>query len=309
MWTISIFIMFLAKLMSSFILVLISCLLIGLGTSIGSLVVIGFIKCFPASVFSGYSMGTGLSGLLGALLYLFMKLFHFSFDSILLVMLLFYPFFGLAFYGIIRIKVLITSENQENSILTQTNHPYENISESKANTSTISHQEITENVEEQEARINEELSCENINYINKYINRFLWAFYLLYVLEYISITEIGDQIALKYKKSFISEDYILNKTRHLFFELLQLMYQIGLCLGRSSLDLIKIKKVFLIITLLGLCAGSVFFQIYLSYLLNSFFVYLNFFLVGVFGGLGYANITYWVLEEKQLEKKYKVYYN
>jgi MFS family permease len=307
MWTISIFIMFLAKLISSFVLVLISCLLIGLGTSIGSLVVIGFIKCFPASVFSGFSIGTGVSGLLGAILYLLLKLFNFSFDSILLVMLLFYPFFGLAFYGIVKIKVLITSQDNEKSILTQTDdYSITNISRSEGELSNVSEDEITENVEEQEAKINEELSLHNVTYIGQFISSFLLAFYLLYIFEYISITEIGEQISLKYKKSMSSDDYLLSKTRNYFFEILQFMYQFGLLLGRSSLDLVKIQKVYLIITLLGLSAGSLFLQIYSNYLLNSFFVNCNFFFVGLFGGLGYANITYWVLEEKKLAKKYKV---
>lgn len=306
MWTASIFIMFVAKLVSSFALVLVACLLIGLGTSIGSLVVIGFIKCFPASVFSGYSAGTGFSGLLGALLYLLLKLYRFSFDSILLVMLCFYPFFGLAFYGIVQIKVQMTARRQEASILSRSHADYETITNPELDLSGLSSESIKETVEEQEAQINEELSAHNVRLITAQISKLLWAFYLLYVFEYISITEIGDQIAIKYTRLQNPGDVVLGRTRHLFFEILQLAYQVGLFGGRSSLDLCKVRSVFAIIACLGIAAGLAFLQIFWSVALQSALVYANFLVIGVFGGLGYANITFWVLENQQLGKKYKV---
>ena len=306
MWTLAIMIMFIAKIISSFTLVLISCLLIGLGTSIGSLVVIGFIKCFPPEIFSGYSAGTGFSGVLGAVLYLLLKLFDFSFDTILLVMVLFYPFFGLAFYGIIKIKVLIITEKKMNSILSTNTLEYNNLDEDQEDISNISQISITENVEDREAKINEELSWNNVVYINGFISSYFVAFYLLYVFEYISITEIGNQIAMKYRKSRNPDDYLLVKTKHLFFEILQLLYELGIFFGRGSLDVCKIKRVYLIIIFLGLSSLSLLVQIYISSLINSFFIYFNFFCVGLFGGLGYANITYWVLQNKNLDKKYKV---
>lgn len=309
MWTAAILILFLAKLFSSFALVLASCLLIGLGTSIGSLVVVGFIKCFPASIFSGFSAGTGFAGVLGAVLYLLLKLFRFSFDSILLVNLLFYPFFGLAFYAIVHIKVLITQKGQEHSILNGPTNNFEDDPSNEVDLSSLSQQTVAEDVEENEAKINEELSLANIRHINSVINSYLWAFYLLYICEYISITEIGEQVSLKYKHMVDSDDLLLVKTKFLFFEIIQLCYQTGLFFGRGSLDLCKIKQVFVIILFLGVSAGSLLFQIYSASRVPAFFVFLNFVLVGVFGGLGYGNIVYWVLQKENLEKKYKVVAN
>ena len=83
----------------------------------GTLVVLGFMKCFPASAFSGYSTGTGVSGILASVLYMYMKFDQFSFDSILLVMMMFYPFYGLGFYFVINIRKRLEEKMQLSQIL------------------------------------------------------------------------------------------------------------------------------------------------------------------------------------------------
>ena len=116
-WTSGIFFLFVAKYTSIFSLVLISCMFIGVGSTMGTLVVLGFMKCFPASVFSGYSTGTGVSGILASVLYMYMKFDQFSFDSILLVMMMFYPFYGLGFYFVINIRKRLQEKMQLSQIL------------------------------------------------------------------------------------------------------------------------------------------------------------------------------------------------
>ena len=70
-------------------------------------------KCFPPIILSGYSSGTGMSGVLGATLYLIFKLCNVSFTKTVLSLLVFYPIYGLCFFLIIRMKLAMKSKTQQ----------------------------------------------------------------------------------------------------------------------------------------------------------------------------------------------------
>ena len=343
--------LFLAKGINQFCFVILACLLIGLGTSLGTIVVLGFIKCFPPMVFSYYSTGTGFSGVLGAILYLLLKIYGFSFDAVLIVMLFFYPLFGVAFYLMIRVKVKIDQSSNkhisedinnninddiDNSINDEISNDINDDIDNDINSSisdassdqlnihkngesnnicfnqrnmVIESENITqrmENLENNEAKINEWLSINSFFHIVKIIWPLLLSFYLVYLLEYICITELAEKIENKFTKESPTNDKIYNKTSHTFFEILQLAYECGIFISRSSLDLIKIRRTFLIVLGLFFSTCLIIFQIYFTTAWSAGYVYFIFFFVGICGGLGYSNVSYLVFESTILEKKYKV---
>ena len=93
------------KLFPNFFLIIFATIIIGTSQILGELTIIGFIKCFPPIIFSGYSSGTGISGFIGASLYLGFKMYNVSFTNTLLCLLILYPIFGTAFMFIIRLKL------------------------------------------------------------------------------------------------------------------------------------------------------------------------------------------------------------
>lgn len=294
-WVAGIVFLFCAKIFSRFSFVIVGCLLIGLGTSLGAMVVIGFIKCFPSSVFSGFSAGTGFSGILGAVLYLLMKIYNFSFDSILFVMFFFYPLFGIAFMYIIKIKFQIlklSGNSQVFSDVEDDSAPNENID--------------FETMQNNEAQINQELNIENSKHVVKAIWVLIFGFFLVYIGEYVAITELAEKIKIKYVFVDSEKDILFVKTKHIFFEIIQLMYQIGIFLARSSLDFFIIRKIYYVILVLFIVNIFIVTQIYYFVTLGSFVVFISFFLVGLMGGFGYSNLYYLTLDSPHLEKKFKV---
>ena len=96
-----------------FELTIVATLLIGLGIGLGTCTIFGFMKGFPPLVISGFSSGTGFSGIIGASLYLVFKLYNISLTNTVLALFFFYPLYGLAFYMAIRLKDKIDCQIEE----------------------------------------------------------------------------------------------------------------------------------------------------------------------------------------------------
>lgn len=355
-WTFGIFLLFFAKYTSIFSFVLISCMMIGVGCTLGTLAVLGFLKCFPANLFSGYSTGTGVSGILAAVLYLYMKFDQFSFDSILLVMMLFYPFYGLGFYFVINIrkkleeKIHLTEILQEtdiealkNSTLseletedhskTQTTilrsdsqNLAENFPDSESNKETVDsktgvqeknkksmmeEENLTPtdlDLEQREAQINEVISLKNLKEVHKILFWEFFLFFAMYFFEYFSITVLAEKSAQHFEKLPPTGYFaFLARSKPYFFEISQFLYQFGLSLTRSSLDVIKIKKISYIVVALGGVCLVLFLQVFTNYFFSLGVVYGLYFMVGILGGFSYCNLMVTIYEKENLPKKYKVH--
>ena len=90
----------------SFILTLIPAIIMGTGQAFGEATFLGYIRIFPKNYISGWSSGTGLSGIVGASLSLFFKLIDKEFDLKYLYLIIspITALFFFAFYTTYKIK-------------------------------------------------------------------------------------------------------------------------------------------------------------------------------------------------------------
>jgi hypothetical protein len=300
---------------------MIGCLFLGLGTSLGGLIVLGFIKCFPPIVFSGFSSGTGFAGLFGATCYLFLKMCNASFEFVLGFIASLYPIYFFAFRSLLKFKfetdsathrdVLIEDYdiNQEN-VETIINNSKPDLSRERLSVDSKSlfnpkaiapiQTEDLSDFELNEAKINQLLTYENCIKILSLQKISFFLFFAMYFLEYFSITELADRLSSIYQSS--SEDF---KNRMIFADI-QLLYQLGVFVARSSLDFLQIKGTGRLVWLLFIVVGCQFFQFMAKSVFGIIWLYGIFVLVGVLGGLGYSNIMFEVISHPKSEKKSKV---
>jgi battenin len=300
---------------------MVGCLFLGLGTSIGGLVVLGFIKCFPPIIFSGFSSGTGFAGLLGATCYLFLKYCNASFEFVLSFIAFLYPIYFFAFRSLLKCKFENDFKDQQDILIedkfdsnaTNDNSQKENLKtdltkkefsvdsespfESKPKVEDLSDFEL------HEARINEILSIRNSIDILSFQKIYFFLFFALYFLEYFSITELADRLSSLYQSSSPKPN------SSMIFATIQLIYQMGVFVSRSSLDYIQIKNTGKLVFFLFIIVICLFTQFWSQIMLGSFWLYGIFCVVGIFGGLGYSNIMYQVISHPKSEKNKKVNLN
>lgn len=304
-WANSIILLIVGKYTKLFGLTIVASICVGIGTSLGDCTIIGFMKCFPPKIISGYSSGTGMSGIIGAALYLLFKLFNVSFLTTVLSLLVFYPVYGVCFLLVIRMKLNMHKTTQSLILNKQEQGPKETDIvdaelESNASIPAENDKQQQEELEKNESAINAPLTWQNfVRVFLKAWGLFL-SFGLLYFLEYIAITSISSQIAEKYKNNYAPDK--VPRIVSVLFETLQLAYQCGIFLSRSSLDLIQIKKIWLILTFLFAFSGLSFVQSVIHATPGIWLPIITIFLLGFTGGFGYANIFHQVLKNKKIDK-------
>ena len=141
-----------------------------------------------------------------------------------------------------------------------------------------------------EAKDNKELSVYELKAIMRKVGFFQVNLGLVYFLEYMCLTSFADRYVAKMRLEHPDrvDEYIF----HHGYVIFSFCYQIGVFLSRSSLSVIKIKRVE-ILTLLQ-AANFIFF------LLNTIFLFIgNFYIcfvlmiwVGLMGGGSYVNVMY-----------------
>ena len=160
-----------------------------------------------------------------------------------------------------------------------------------------------EKMEKQEANINQILTIKNLVIVFKKIYMFILGIFLLYLMEYLSITVISSVVADKYKSKYKPDD--MPKTINLLFELLQLSYQVGIFTTRSSLDIIQLKRIWIALVMLGSFMLLFFIQSIISTTLGIWLAILNLYLIGFSGGFAYCNIFHQILSHPKVPKKEK----
>ena len=118
----------------------------------------------------------------------------------------------------------------------------------------------------------------------------------VYFFEYFCITALAAISADNYKK----DNYV-----HInCFQILQIVYQIGICISRSSLDLIKIPYLSTITSF-----QFSFFLLWLYFalinIINIYFLFLAMFFVGIIAGLSFVNIHCVFYSDKNILKSEK----
>ena len=319
-WLLGILLIFIAKKLYLFTLVLFGCILLGFATTIGGLVILGFIKCFPPIVFTGFSSGTGAAGLFGSLFYLILKVCNTPFNYVLLFTISWYPLYYCFFVSLLKSRFEI-GVNKKIGVLIDDDDDCKNNYEEKesintrsrsdSNASTNSNFPLVQNdsklvedlsdFEVQEAEINDFITFENTKKLIMKMKNLYFLFCIMYFLEYISITELADQIS-----SLLPSSILEGQRRDLFFSMAMFLYQLGVFFGRSSLDYLQVKRPIYVILAIAVLVGSLFVQIYLKVFLSVFSLYCLYILIGVFGGIGYCNICFLLMSDDSISKRTKV---
>jgi len=258
-----------------------STLIIGAFTSVGDCTIIGFMKALPPDVISGYSSGTGFAGISGTALYLGSDLLSIPFKYVCLGVIPLFAIYVYCFFYIVHIKGIAETE-----------HLVENKGDDAVRNQPIG---IEAEIEDDEAKINDNLSWMGIMKGLKYVGGPITNLAAVYFLEYMCTTSFAERANPSDKSNpnfFIKEAQVL----------LMLSYQIGVFISRSSLSLFKLSKVF-ILTSLQLINWLIFASIAYFKWLDIRLQLLIMVWVGLMGGCSYVNCMYLILENKDLEKK------
>jgi battenin len=120
----------------------------------------------------------------------------------------------------------------------------------------------------------------------------------VYFFEYVIITAFADTMGLKMKRKYGDNSIAIKE----FYVILNVCYQIGVFISRSSLRFIKIKRV-------GILTGLQAFNFILM-MINSKYMLIEslwvlcpiFIFVGLMGGGSYVNVLHCILELETLDK-------
>jgi battenin len=273
-----------------FVLVLMTMLFFGIGTSLGEANNLGFMKGFSSDVSAGYTTGTGLSGLIGTTFYLLLKLFHFSFYVVNLTMLIFYPLYVLMFHLACVYKKKNDEINLVDISLTQElNEEVESVNQ--------------EEVEQNEAQVNQFLTFDNLKLLWPHCKHLFLSVFLLYLLEYVSNSWLTSHIVKKFTDKYDKDNIPFFITYG--FEFASLFYRLFLFFGRASMICIKTSKIKLLLTSLF---GFVIFYL-VQACTDTFFpmaiMFITLILIAFLGGIIYSNTVRLTLETPDVEKKHK----
>ena len=306
--------MILALKLNSFVICVFGILFLGIGSSFGDSVNLGFLKAFPPVFVGSYCGGVGTSAFLASLLFLILKIKNVDFLFIFIFMLVIYPLYFVTFLYLIKLKKEINKsikkfdtikifeeniEKNQNNVLNETKE-----NQNDENIKPVNSLMTTEAFEEKEANINLILSKETITRIFKKI----WKLYVLNIsvhfCEFLTISAIISQICYKWKNYYSPDDepYFIKYS----FEYLMLVYQTMVMIFRSSLLCFQMKNTWSFSIPIFVFFIMAFIQ---SLLKNFLAVWLTTFTIigiGIFAGISYANLNYLVLNSSKLEKSEKV---
>ena len=171
-----------------FAFTLFSMIFFGMGTSLGEGNNLGFLKGFPSEIYAGYTAGTGLSGLIGSTFYFLLKLFKFPFYAVNLSMLIFYPLYVLMFHLACVYKAKLTEFYKQSSDFEQEGSKEHLLDQL--------------NVEDIEAKVNDELSFQNFKLVWPSCKFLFFSFFCLYLFEYVSNSWMTSHIVASFRGKY-----------------------------------------------------------------------------------------------------------
>jgi hypothetical protein len=254
-----------------------------MGTSLGDSTNLGFMKGLPATVASGHSSGSGLSGLIGTSFYLLLKVFDFPFHVVVSSMLFFYPLYVLNFHLAVRLKrELRQIQHQPGRGEDRTG--FVNLSTSL---SVESSRLDLKFIERQESEVNENISWALFKEVLPKSYSYITAYYTLYLLEYMANSWLTSIIVRNYSNSprYDPNSFSLKYG----FECALVIYRLGMFLGRSSLSLFKVKNYWTLLILLFFLVGFHFMLALDNDFLPYSFMFRNIFLIAFVGGVIFCN--------------------
>ena len=286
-------IMILSIFFENFFFCLIGSTLLGIGCALGDSTLQGFIKGFDPKIISGYSSGTGFAGVSGAFYYLIMFSAGVR-NEITLGILTFgcvaYYFF---FLWVLKLKMKLDAFRKdigkEDPLLDDiTDEDFKDFKD----VGVLEEEEVE--MENKETDINEVLTFTNFPTIFKKIRYYSLNLGLVYFLEYSCITYLASLASDNFKND---KDFLKKES----FQILQILYQIGVFISRSSLEIFQIENIHYF-TFLQFFMYIIWVIIACSNLTNIWLMFFVMFLVGLIAGSSYVNCLYSILKDEKIKK-------
>ena len=289
----------------NFFVCLLGALIAGVGSAFGEVTHLGFIEKFDAEFFGPFSAGSGLSGLIGTLLYLMLQTFGVP-NWLVFFCLCVLPFiYFFNFFMLFREGYRYNFFKDERSA-SQQNEGEESRRESGEETPMLEPKGFSNDVNStpnqvHARRVSEKDQTPREGFL-KDVPNFV-QIGILYFLEYSVITGYVDRISQLKEEQ---QDDVTYFEEH-FFTICQFLYQVGVLVARSSLFCFRTKRTVLIagaqgvvfFLFLAICLWWVSISVWICFALTL--------LCGVLGGWGYLFSVFRLLDNNKISSKNKEY--
>ncbi|GAM25239.1 hypothetical protein SAMD00019534_084140, partial [Acytostelium subglobosum LB1] len=267
--------------------------LIGIGSSFGESVLLVYLKQFPSEMVNGWSSGTGVAGVSGSLFYIALSgLAHLENQTIFLIILPTIAIYGLLFFLGIKIP-----RTKTDALLSEdTPLHYEELNEELVNTANDDQGQIPTQ-DDMDSMIRPEVGPPGETKKQRYIRcaRLVWwnaiNLMLVYFFEYVASVGGADLAVRSLKGDWFNENA---------YPILSFCYQFGVLLSRSSLQLVKIKRIGVITVLQGINMALWLLQGRYKMISSIWVLFVLMFYCGLLGGASYVNVFYLILHDKRI---------
>ena len=282
----------------AFILTLIPSIIMGTGQAFGEVTFLGYIRTFHENYVSGWSSGTGLAGIVGALLSIIFKLLNekFNLKNLYLILSLVTALFFFAFYITFKVKknidYIYEIENDKSN-----GNNYSNKIELEIRESKYDKYDNTPN----SASNNKRMTLKNFFIVFKYGKRYILNMFIVYFLEYTVCSGFCERS--NYFKYIDSKNMFFEKAQ---YEIFLLFYQLGVFISRSSLFIFKYLNFVELLNIFQLI-NFIFWLIEatMGIISNQWFCFFTLFLLGLCGGGVYVGCFYFILNDNRIPPEYK----
>jgi len=287
-------------------------IIIGCHTSIGSMTIVGFMKALPPKSISGYSSGTGFAGISGTTMNLGARMVGMNFNILCLLMIPTYVLYIVSFFWVVKLKAIIdlqhpVNQREEKDPLnmvadeTQNDNPaYIESLQNPPNREENQILVIEHRIENEEAKINTGLSWESLRTGLKLVGMDIFNLTIVYYLEYLCTTSFAERANPKPSPNDPDVDFFTANG----FLLLQVSYQVGVFISRSSFVLFKFPWVSFL-SFLQFINCVIFATVAYWRWLNIKLQIPLMLWVGLMGGCSFVNCMYNILSNPKLKKKDK----
>jgi battenin len=264
----------------AFFLSLIPSFIMGTGSAFGEATILGYLRNFPKDFVSGWSSGTGLAGVIGALVTLVFHKMDIKPKTMYLVISPVCLIYFFSFFFVERLYSSYLSEMKDQLIDSELASGLETPNETL------------------DVSQNKNFSIENAGVAFKKGYRFIINLAAVYYLEYTINSGFGERVA--------SKGYITDTEKDFQYEYFSLCYQIGVFFSRSSLIVVKHIKFVEIFTIIQFINFVIWFiNVYTGIISISALAFFNFIIIGLMGGASYVACFYFLLNSESVENEYK----
>jgi len=245
-----------------FLIMILATLLIGNFASVANVTAVGFMKTFPARVVTGFSSGTGFAGIVGSGVVVLTKAVKLQFEYVCLA---FIPIsiMYLVIFRTIQAQKIHKPGEADNTL--------------------------------QDSAGNQNMTWDNIKASFRHVSSPIINLSLVYYFEYACLASFID------RANPFSESADVPFVEKYAVPCLNLTYQVGVFISRSSLPVVKIERITLI-TIGQFIVYLIFFSVAIWKWLNVYQQIPIMFVCGLFGGGSFVNCYYMLMKNDTIDK-------